>query len=78
MRSLLLVLLLANLVLFAGQFDVIRDLVRSDKPPARPDQINAERLRIIRDTSGRPYNAAPRPATEGRPVEGQSASGTNN
>lgn|GEM_PF-2205331 len=78
MRSLLLILLLANLILFAGQFDVIRDLVHRDRPPAHPDQINAERLRIIRDTSGRPYSAATRPAAEGRSVDAPPTSGTNN
>jgi hypothetical protein len=57
MRSLLLILLLANLILFAAQFDVIRDLV-VDRPAPRPDQLNAERLRIIRDTS-----SLPRPAS---------------
>lgn len=50
MRSLLLILLLANLVLFAAQFDVVRDMAR-DRPTPRPDQVNAERLRLIRDTS---------------------------
>ena len=58
MRSLLLILLLVNLVLFAAQFDVVRDLIR-DRPAPRPDQINAERLRIIRDTSALP-RVAPR------------------
>lgn len=64
MRSLFLILVFANLVLFAAQFDVIRDLVR-DQPAPRSDQINAERLRIIRDTSALP-RAGPREATSGR------------
>jgi hypothetical protein len=52
MRSLFLVLLLANLLVFAAQFNAIRDLVRTTK--AVPNvQLNAERLRIIRDTSNR-------------------------
>ena len=53
MRPLFLILLFANLVLFAAQFDVVRDAV-SDRPSPRPEQINAERLRIIRDTSTLP------------------------
>ena len=77
MRPLLLILLLANLILFAGQFDVIRDFIRSDRPATRPEQINAERLRIIRDTSGRPY-AVVKSAPERGPVDVQPASGTNN
>lgn len=58
MRSLLLILLLANLLLFAAQFDVVRDLFR-DRAAPRADQVNAERLRIIRDTSTLP-SVAPR------------------
>lgn len=54
MRSLFLVLLLANLLLFAAQFDVVRNLVWQDRPVARQAPLNAERLRIIRDTSTRP------------------------
>ena len=53
MRSLFLILLLANLLVFAAQFKTIRELVTSARPAA-PVQLNAERLRIIRDTSGRP------------------------
>ena len=53
MRPLLLILLLANLLLFAAQFEVVRDAI-SDRPAPRPEQINAERLRIIRDTSTLP------------------------
>lgn len=59
MRSLLLILLLANLLLFAWQFDVVRGLVVDVRPPARPEQVNAERLRIIRDTSARTRPASP-------------------
>jgi len=76
MRSVLLILLLANLILFAAQFDVIRDFVR-DRPPVRADQVNAERLRIIRDTSNRP-NGASKAASDARPADAQPASGTNN
>jgi hypothetical protein len=54
MRSLFLVLLLANLLLFAAQFDVVRHLVWEDHQAARQPPLNAERLRIIRDTSTRP------------------------
>lgn len=64
MRSLFLVLLLANLVLFAAQFDVVVDLIR-DRPVPRADQINAERLRIIRDTSALP-RAGSREAVSGK------------
>ena len=50
MRTLFLILLLANLLAFAAQFDSIRNLVRESQV-ARAPQLNAERLRIIRDTS---------------------------
>ena len=53
MRTLLLLLLLANLIVFAGQFTVVRRALLGDSG-ARPPQVNAERLRIIRDTSVRP------------------------
>ncbi len=56
MRSLFLVLLLANLLVFAAQFNAIRDLVGGARAPA-PVQLNAERLRIIRDTSNRSGDA---------------------
>ena len=52
MRSLFLVLLLVNLLVFAAQFNAIRELVMTTKA-ATPVQLNAERLRIIRDTSPR-------------------------
>ncbi len=52
MRSLFLVLLLANLLVFAAQFSTIRDLVLSRKT-STPTQLNAERLRIIRDAPTR-------------------------
>ncbi len=56
MRSLFLVLLLANLLVFAAQFNAMRDLVRGARTPP-PVQLNAERLRIIRDTSNRSGDA---------------------
>ena len=58
MRTLLLVLLIANLIVFAGQFAVVRRAVLGDAT-TRPVQLNAERLRIIRDTSVRPAVPAP-------------------
>jgi hypothetical protein len=61
MRSLFLVLLLANLLLFAWQFDVVRALVSTSEHTAIPTQVNAERLRIVRDTSAMPRP----PATPG-------------
>ena len=69
MRSLFLVLLFANLLFFAVQLNVFGDLVHElhdttyDNSHAPP--INAERLRIIRDTSIRGTPAtrpAPSPA----------------
>ena len=63
MRSLFLVLLLLNLVVFAMQFDTVKHLVVGASAPARPQQVNAERLRIIRDTSGR--TRTPLPAASG-------------
>lgn len=57
MRTVFLLLLFANLVFFAGQFDVVRDVVRDalhePAAPVRAAQVNAERLRLIRDTSVR-------------------------
>ena len=58
MRSLFLILLLANLLLFAAQFPAVRSLVMNEPSTPRASQLNAERLRIIRDTSGRPAPAA--------------------
>ena len=62
MRSLFLTLLLVNLLTFAAQFDVVRGLLPGGTPTVRAPQINAERLRIIRDTSVRP---APAPTAPG-------------
>lgn len=59
MRSLFLLLLLANLVCFAVQFDVVRSVWHVPEQPDRPAPINAERLRLIRDTSSRPALAPP-------------------
>ena len=62
MRTLFLVLLLANVLLFAAQFEVVRNLVLEARP-AQPAPLNAERLRIIRDTSAGPRTPAnPQPA----------------
>lgn len=62
MRTLFLLLLLANLIVFAGQFAVVRRALVGDDGTARPSQLNAERLRIIRETSVRPATpAAPAP-----------------
>lgn len=61
MRSLFLLLLLANLVVFAAQFPVVRRAVAGGDGDARPAQLNAERLRIIRESS--PRQAAPASAT---------------
>ncbi len=58
MRSLFLILLLVNLVAFAIQFDVVRGFV-TDTVTTRPTQLNAERLRIVRDTSARIAPTAP-------------------
>lgn len=60
MRPLFLVLLLANLVFFAAQFDVVRHAVLNEGAQGRPPQIGAERLRIIRDTSVRTPPLQPR------------------
>lgn len=59
MRSLFLLLLLANLVCFAVQFDVVRNVWREPNQADRPAQINGERLRLIRDTSTRPAPSLP-------------------
>ncbi len=70
MRSLFLVLLLANLLVLAAQFDVVRELVSGARPEPPPAQLNAERLRIIRDTSlppRAPVNATPTPAPTSPP-----------
>lgn len=61
MRSLFLLLLLANLLLFAAQFDNVRDFVTNTRVTARTSPLNGEKLRIVRDTSNRP--AMPSPAT---------------
>lgn len=62
MRSTFLVLLFANLILFAVQFGAFRNVMQDSDDAPRPVQLNAERLRLIRDTSaGRPAPAAPVP-----------------
>ncbi len=53
MRSLFLILLLANLLFFAIQQNVFGDLVHESHDASRPEPINAERLRMVRDTSVR-------------------------
>ncbi len=62
MRSVFLVLLLANLVVFAAQFQSVQDFVFGAKAASAPTQVNAERLRIIRDTSASP-RPSPTPAS---------------
>jgi hypothetical protein len=51
--------------LFVAQFDVVRDLVRDGHPAPRAAQLNAERMRIIHDTSTRPRapTTSPEPAS---------------
>ena len=56
MRSLFLLLLLANLIVFAVQFGLVRQVLVSSDAPRLP-QLNAEKLRIIRDTTPRPVPA---------------------
>jgi hypothetical protein len=62
MRTIFLVLLLANLLLCAWQFDVVRNLVWKPEHAPVPVQMNAERLRIVRDTSALPRAPAGAPA----------------
>jgi len=63
MRSIFLILLLANLLVFAAQFTAVRDFVTGTQVARRAVQLNAEKLRIVRDTSNRtitpPAQAAP-------------------
>ncbi len=59
MRSIFLILLLANVVLFAAQFAAVREFVTGTQTLSAPTQLNAERLRIIRDTSNRPVVPVP-------------------
>ena len=70
MRSLLSILLLVNLVVFAAQFEVIRALVGIDAPAIRPGQVNAERLRIIHDTSERRLSTPAPDSPAGQPTSG--------
>ena len=60
MRSLFLLLLLANLLALAAQFEPVRDLIRPDARPAPKAWLHPEKLRIVRDTSRlrRPGDAA--------------------
>lgn len=53
MRSLFLILLLANLLFFAVQQNLFGDLVHEPHDATRLEPFNAERLRIVRDTSAR-------------------------
>lgn len=59
MRSLLLVLVLANFLFFATQLDVFGNVLHESHDAGRIAQLNAERLRIVRDTSVRPAPAVP-------------------
>jgi hypothetical protein len=68
MRSLFLVLVLANALLFAAQFATVRDLIWTSPLPARAPQLNAERLRVIRDTSVTPRPATPPPSASPGPA----------
>ena len=66
MRSLLLVLLLANLLLFAIQLNLFGDLVHESHGASPLEPLNAERLRIVRDTSAgssSPTRTSPASAT---------------
>ena len=51
MRSLFLILLLANLLFFAVQLNVFGDLVHESHGVSPSEPINAEHFRVIRDTS---------------------------
>lgn len=53
MRSLFLILLLANLLFFAVQQNLFGNLVHETHDASREAPLNAERLRVIRDTSAR-------------------------
>ncbi len=66
MRSLFLVLLLANLMFFAIQLNLFGDLVHESHGASLPEPLNAERLRIVRDTSANvslPTHTSPTSAT---------------
>lgn len=65
MRSLFLILLLANLLFFAAQFTAVRALVAGSGVAPRASQMNAEKLRIVRDTSSQPMPPAHTPAPPG-------------
>ena len=63
MRSLFLILLLANLLFFAIQFKVFGDLLHEANDASFAAPLNAEHLRVIRDTSVRAQpTARPTPA----------------
>lgn len=53
MRSLFLILLLANLVFFASQFDIVRAVVTGRTTAVRPVQINGERMRLVLEAATR-------------------------
>ena len=74
MRTLFFLLVVANLIAFAAQFAVIREIVSDRTAAPRPAQLLPERLRIIRDTSARP--ARPTGSAPANPA--YPASGTNN
>ncbi len=62
MRALFLLLLFVNLVFFGVQLDLAGDLVHERPPRAAQAPINADRLRIVRETPARPAApAVPRP-----------------
>ncbi len=60
MRTLFLILLLANLAFVGFALDVL-GLDRRDGPRAIGAQFNPERLRLVRDTSSRPAPAPQAP-----------------
>lgn len=61
MRSLFLILLLANLLFFAVQLNLFGDLLHETHDASRPEALRPERLRIVHEVPPRP--AAPPPRT---------------
>lgn len=68
MRSLFLILLLANLLFFAVRLNVFGDLLHETPDGSRPEPLRAERLRIVHDLPARvPAPARTAPATAPSP-----------
>lgn len=66
MRSLFLILLLANLLFFAVRLNLFGDLLHDTHDASRPQPLRAERLRIVHDLPARvaaPARTAPSTAT---------------